>query len=45
MKFEKLILKQHYFNDEGQFMLTHDGRLFQYVHCDCKTCDYHRKED
>jgi hypothetical protein len=38
---EKLIIKEHYINDEGRFMLTHDDKLIKIVHCECKPCDAH----
>jgi len=40
---EKLIIKEHYLNDKGRFMVTHDDRLIKIIHCTCTDCEIHKK--
>jgi hypothetical protein len=40
---QKLIIKEHYLNDKGRFMLTHDNKLLKIVHCTCAPCNAHQK--
>jgi hypothetical protein len=40
---EKLVIKEHYINDKGRFMLTHDNKLLKIVTCNCNTCDAHKQ--
>ena len=40
---QKLVIKEHYLNDKGRFMLTHDNKLLKIVHCTCQPCDEHQK--
>ena len=40
---QKLLIKAHYLNDSGRFMITHDDKLIKIIHCTCSPCEVHRK--